>query len=73
MEKPGIEPATPGLQGIALIHYTTGLLSNLLSLVDKTCRFKPLNALMEIIKSIIYYINFLKVKINMFYDFDLFL
>ena len=24
MEKPGIEPATSGLQGIALIHYTTG-------------------------------------------------
>ena len=24
MEKPGIVPATPGLQGIALIHYTTG-------------------------------------------------
>ena len=24
MEKPGIEPATPGVQGIALIHYTTG-------------------------------------------------
>ena len=23
MEKPGVEPATPGLQGIALIHYTT--------------------------------------------------
>ena len=23
LEKPGIEPATPGLQGIALIHYTT--------------------------------------------------
>ena len=23
MEKPGIEPATIGLQGIALIHYTT--------------------------------------------------
>ena len=23
MEKPGIEPATPGLQGIAHIHYTT--------------------------------------------------
>ena len=23
MEKPGIEPATPGLQGIALIHCTT--------------------------------------------------
>ena len=24
MEKPIIEPATPGLQGIALIHYTKG-------------------------------------------------
>ena len=24
MEKPGIEPAPPGLQGIALIHYTMG-------------------------------------------------
>ena len=24
MEKPGIEPATPGFQGIAFIHYTTG-------------------------------------------------
>ena len=30
MEKPGIEPATPGLQGIALIHYTTGLLTKIL-------------------------------------------
>ena len=28
MEKPGIEPATPGLQGIALIHYTTGASQN---------------------------------------------
>ena len=27
MEKPGIEPATPGLQGIALIHYTTGAMT----------------------------------------------
>ena len=26
MEKPGIEPATTGLQGIELIHYTTGAL-----------------------------------------------
>ena len=26
VEKPVIEPATPGLQGIALIHYTTGVL-----------------------------------------------
>ena len=24
LEKPGIEPATPGLQGKWLIHYTTG-------------------------------------------------
>ena len=24
MENSGIEPATPGLQGIALIHYATG-------------------------------------------------
>ena len=23
-EKPGIKPVTPGLQGIALIHYTMG-------------------------------------------------
>ena len=34
MEKPGFEPATctatPGLQGIALIHYTTGGLPTLL-------------------------------------------
>ena len=27
IEKPGIKPATPGLQGIVLIHYTTGFLS----------------------------------------------
>ena len=33
MEKPGIEPATPGLQGIALIHYTTGA-----SLSDKQAK-----------------------------------
>ena len=30
MKKPGIEPATPGLQGIALIHYTTGASQNFL-------------------------------------------
>ena len=29
IEKPGIKPATPGLQGIALIHYTTGASSSL--------------------------------------------
>ena len=32
MEKPGIEPATPGLQGIALIHYTTGASQGLTNL-----------------------------------------
>ena len=34
MEKPEIEPATPGLQGIALIHYTiwvVGVLPNLIT------------------------------------------
>ena len=32
MEKPGIEPATPGLQGIALIHYTTGASLHLINI-----------------------------------------
>ena len=32
MEKPGYEPATPGLQGIVLIHYTTGALVRRLSI-----------------------------------------
>ena len=35
MEKPGIEPATPGLQGIALIHYTTGAQWSMVSLRAK--------------------------------------
>ena len=34
MEKPGIEPAIPGLQGIALLHYTTGASLNFLCLVN---------------------------------------
>ena len=39
MEKPGIEPATPGLQGIALIHYTTGASSELtIHLKDFDCQ-----------------------------------
>ena len=33
IEKPGIEPATPGLQGIALIHYTTGVSQDYLTWV----------------------------------------
>ena len=34
MEKPGIEPATPGLQGIALIHYTTGASQDVSCTID---------------------------------------
>ena len=34
MEKPRIEPATPGLQGIALIHYTTGASQGCFCLFD---------------------------------------
>ena len=30
MEKPGIKPATPGLRGIALIHFTMGASLNFL-------------------------------------------
>ena len=37
MEKPGIEPATPGLQGIALIHYTTG--ASVFKASKKKCGF----------------------------------
>ena len=52
MEKPGIEPATPGLQGIALIHYTTGASGDLrlihyttihLTDFDFHCKVKTLN------------------------------
>ena len=35
MEKPGIEPATPGLHGIALIHYTMG--ASLTAMCSNTC------------------------------------
>ena len=33
MEKPGIQPGTPCLQGIVLIHYTTG--ASLIRRLDK--------------------------------------
>ena len=36
MEKPGIEPETPGLQSIALIHFTTGA-----SLITWVVGFSP--------------------------------
>ena len=44
MEKPGIEPATPGLQGIALIHYTTGLFNNRVFFMSQV---KPLTHCIE--------------------------
>ena len=45
MEESGIEPATPGLQGIALIHYTTGASMSMSDVVlentlDIKCIFK---------------------------------
>ena len=40
MEKPGIEPTTPGLQGIALIHYTVGALSSVQWCVKQSVRRK---------------------------------
>ena len=39
MEKPGFEPATPGLQGIALIHYTTGACVGIPARVSHMCIF----------------------------------
>ena len=42
MEKPGIEPATPGLQGIALIHYTTGASLGYCSFGEKQLYFLAL-------------------------------
>ena len=50
MEKPGIEPATPGLQGIALIHYTTGASFRCgASLVDLfVCVCVPLHTVMYV-------------------------
>ena len=39
MEKPRIEPATPGLQGVALIHYTTGASLCLIIPQLKSCLF----------------------------------
>ena len=54
MEKPGMEPATPGLQGIALIHYTTGCI-DLRTLVesrglprDSTCILKAESGKLDI-------------------------
>ena len=42
MEKPGIKPATPGLQGIALIHYTTGASQREQQYPDQTGRMHTL-------------------------------
>ena len=45
MEKPGIEPATPGLQGIALIHYTTGAYEILPSIILNILSYNLFKAL----------------------------
>ena len=41
MEKPGIEPATPGLQGIALIHYTIGASHKTIPSIPKKMIYEP--------------------------------
>ena len=47
MEKPGIEPATPGLQGIALIHYTRGasleILLSIIKIPQRVMKFTDAN------------------------------
>ena len=52
MEKPGIEPATPGLQGIALIHYTTGAFStfivNITSVVNMSTQSQANASLLSV-------------------------
>ena len=57
MEKPGIEPATPGLQGIALIHYTTGGLLNLSHVWNTSIQYKSPEREKVIILAYIYFYN----------------
>ena len=47
MEKPGIEPATPGLQGIALIHYTTGASLRFTKMVKRLPEFEYFYCVLE--------------------------
>ena len=49
MEKPGIEPAIPGLQGLAPIHYTTGAYQGLW--VELLALYKILKETMKLIVS----------------------
>ena len=49
MDKPGIEPATPGLQGIGLIHYTTG--ASLIDILWQTVNIQDLHYLLRQKKS----------------------
>ena len=56
MAKPGIEPATPGLQGIALIHYTTG--ASFHSVVIEKGIFSALTWLFYVTSIYIYDVNF---------------
>ena len=51
MEKPGIEPATPGLQGIALIHYTTGQVWYLIVSIPDLCTLTYFYMLLNLLKS----------------------
>ena len=51
MEKPGIEPAIPGLQGIALIHYTTA--ASLFGLKCKNMIFWRKTVLIEVLYQIL--------------------
>ena len=71
MEKPGIEPATPGLQGIALIHYTTGA-----SLLVFTLACKELKQVNTSVFNILSHIGNLKgtatLMRNMFYQKELY-
>ena len=58
MEKPGIEPTTPGLQGIALIHYTMGA-----SPMGESSKFpKSWSWETEVLKLAVYLKNFIYFK-----------
>ena len=52
MEKPGIKPTTPGLQGIALIHYTKSSCSRLTASLSYSM---PLMSNFHILKDFCFY------------------
>ena len=45
LEKPGIKPVTPGLQGIALIHYTMAASFNIRAEIRPAKNYLCLNSL----------------------------